>query len=199
MNLTTCGIRRAIRGRRGARWTVALVVLLSGCVKGISSAPADSVSNDEALATLGYLWSGVRSAIEAKREPSTASFSLPLAIAIPCTRGGQGSYQGTLAGTKANGSGSATLAMTGSLAACQFDDKVTVTELSTSNLIVSGTIAIVNDLWGAMNVHMVAVSVTVNGKTCPGGVDVVLTGTSPSAVPISTGSVCGRTGAVPVP
>jgi hypothetical protein len=64
---------------------------------------------------------------------------------------------------------------------------------------VTGTVAIVNDTWDVINIHLVAPTVTINEVSCPGGVDVNITGTSPSAQPISTGTSCGRTGAVPLP
>jgi hypothetical protein len=64
---------------------------------------------------------------------------------------------------------------------------------------VNGSVAIVNDTWDAINVHLVTQSVTINGITCPGGIDVTITGTAPSAQPIATGTSCGRTGAVPLP
>ncbi|MCX5767895.1 MAG: hypothetical protein NTZ43_11815 [Gemmatimonadetes bacterium] len=178
-----------------------LVFALAACSKvgGIDASLASPISNDATYATLGYMWSGVRAAIAAKREPSTDTFSLPLSYQVLCTRGGSGSYQGTLAGSKTAGNGTATLTMTGSLAGCQFDDKVTVTEITASGISITGSVAIANDTWGAINLHMVATSVTVNGIACPGGVDVIISGTSPSAQPTSTGVACGRSGAVPLP
>lgn len=187
----------------GSRTLAALAVAfaVSSCssVGGIDTAAVSPISNDLTYATLGYLWGGARTAIQNKREPLTSTFTLPLTYQLPCTRGGQGSYQGTLAGSKSGGSGSATLTLTATLSACQFDDKVKITTISASGVTISGTIAVTNDTWGAMNVRMVAPTVSVNGTTCPGGVDVTLSGTSPSAQPISTGTACGRTGAVPLP
>jgi hypothetical protein len=71
-------------------------------------------------------------------------------------------------------------------------------QVSAPALAVNGTIAVTNDLWSTFTLHMVAADVTVNGKVCPGGVDVALTGSAPSAQTISTGVACGRTGAVPL-
>jgi len=175
--------------------------LLAGCstVGGIDTSLVSPISNSDTYATIGYLWGGARSAILNKREPSTDVFSLALGSQLPCTRGGQGSYQGTLAGTKAAGRGTATLSMTGAVAACQFDDITTVRTISAPLVTVSGSVGIVNDTWDAISIHLVAATVTVNGVACPGGVDVLITGPSPSAQPVSTGTACGRTGAVALP
>ena len=185
------------------RATCALTLCISlGACSGLGTIDATSVSpisNDDTFATLGYLWAGARTAIESKREPSTDTFSLPLSYQLPCSRGGKGGYQGTLAGTKAGGTGSAALALTGTLTECQFDDKVAITTISASGFTVTGTIGIANDTWGAISIRMIATTVSVNGKSCPGGVDVMLTGTSPFTPPISTGTACGRTGAVALP
>ena len=179
---------------------VAGAMVLSGCgAGGIDTSLVSPISNNDTYATIGYLWGGARSAILSKREPSTNVFSLALAFQLPCTRGGQGSYQGTLAGTKTAGRGGATLAMTGALAACQFDDITTVRTVSAPLVTVSGTVGIVNDTWDAISIHLVAATATVNGVTCPGGVDVIITGPSPSSQPVSTGTACGRTGAVALP
>ncbi len=174
---------------------------LVGCssVGGIDSSLNSPVSNADTYATIGYLWGGARSAILNKREPSTDTFSLPLSYQLPCTPGGSGSYQGTLAGTKSAGRGSSTLSVTATLASCQFDDITTIRTVSASGVSVTGTIGIVNDTWDAINIHLVATTVTVNGISCPGGVDVMITGPAPSAQPVSTGTACGRTGAVALP
>ena len=179
---------------------LAFAAVLGACsVGGIDPSSVSPISNDEAYATLGYLWGGARTSIEGKREPSTDTFTLQLSYKVPCALGGEGAYQGTLAGTKTGGTGSATLALTASLTVCQFDDGVTITTLSASGVTVTGSIGIANDLWGIINLRMVATSVTVNGKTCPGGVDVTITGTSPSAQTSSSGTACGRTGDVELP
>ena len=181
--------------------TLVLTLSLSACkrVGGIDSSLILPISNNDAIALLGYLWGGARSAIAKEREPSTSPFSLALTYALPCTRGGTGSYQGTLAGAKSAGTGSATLAVTGTLSGCQFDNTVSVTAVSAASVGVTGTIAVANDTWSTINLHMVAGGVTVNGVACPGGVDVVLSGTAPSGQVTSTGTVCNLTGAVPVP
>ena len=183
-----------------AAFAFAAAMSVSGCgAGGIDTSLVSPISNNDAYATIGYLWGGVRTAILNKREPSTDVFSLALAYQLPCTRGGQGSYQGTLAGTKTMGRGKANLTVTGALAACQFDDVTTVRTVSAPLVTVSGTVGIVNDTWDAINIHLVATAVTVNGVTCPGGVDVTISGPSPSSQPISTGTACGRTGAVALP
>ncbi|MEP7001465.1 MAG: hypothetical protein ABI969_13355 [bacterium] len=180
---------------------LALILSVSSCssVGGIDGTLTSPISNEDTFATLGYLWAGARSAIQKEREPSTNTFSLALNYALPCTRGGQGAYQGTLAGTKSGGTGSATLSLGAAITACQFDDRVRITTISAPVLTVSGTVAVTGDAWGAVNIHMVATSVTVNGVACPGGIDVILTGTSPSAQVVSTGTACGRVGAVSLP
>jgi hypothetical protein len=179
---------------------VAAAAVVANCgAGGIDDSLNSPISNNDTYATIGYLWSGARGAILNKREPSTDSFSLPLSYSLPCTRGGSGSFQGTLSGTKTAGRGSATLAMTATLSACQFDEITVVRTVSASGVTVTGSVAIVNDTWDAINIHLVAPTVTINGVSCPGGVDVQITGTSPSAQPISTGTSCGRTGAVPLP
>ncbi|MEO5816041.1 MAG: hypothetical protein ABIT20_12255 [Gemmatimonadaceae bacterium] len=179
---------------------IAATLVVTSCgAGGIDTTVGSPISNNDTYATIGYLWSGARSAILNKREPSTDSFSLPLSYQLPCTRGGSGSFQGTLSGTKAVGRGTATLALTASLSACQFDDITVVRTVSASGVALSGSVGIVNDTWDAISIHMVAPTVTVNGVSCPGGIDVMITGTSPSAQPISTGTACGRTGAVPLP
>ncbi len=179
---------------------VAFAIAMAGCVGGIDTTAVSPVSNDDTFAMLGYLWGGARTAIQREREPSTGNFNLALSYQLPCTRGGQGNYQGTLTGAKsAGGTGTGTLALTGTIVACQFDDRGVISTISASGLNVTGTIAIANDTWGAINIRMIAPTVTVNGTACPGGVDVMLTGTSPAAQPISTGTACGRTGAVALP
>ena len=198
-----------ITWRDGVKITLGLRAVLvftavgafAGCssVGGIDTSLVSPISNNDTYATIGYLWGGARSAILNKREPSTDVFSLALGYQLPCTRGGQGSYQGTLSGSKAAGRGTANLAMTGAVAACQFDDITTVRTISAPVVTVSGSVGIVNDMWDAISIHLVAATVTVNGVTCPGGVDVMITGPSPSAQPVSTGTACGRTGAVALP
>ena len=89
--------------------------------------------------------------------------------------------------------------MTGTLTECRFDDRTTITTISASGFTITGSIAIANDTYGAISIKMIASNVTVNGVTCPGGINVMLTGASPSAPPISTGTACARTGAVPLP
>ena len=174
--------------------------LLSSCgAGGIDNSLGSPISNNDTYATIGYLWAGARSSILNKREPSTDSFNLPLSYQLPCTRGGSGSYQGSVSGTKTAGRGTATLAMTATLSACQFDDITVVRVVSASGVTVNGTIGIVNDTWDAISIRLVAPIVTINGVSCPGGVDVMITGTSPSSQPVSTGTACGRTGAVPLP
>ena len=187
--------------RSRAACALVLAVALAACSKvgGIDASNVSPISNNDTFATLGYLWGGARTAIGSKREPSASPFNLALSYQLPCTRGGQGGYQGTLAGTKSGGTGRATLSLTATLTACQFDDNVTITTITASGVTITGTIDIANDTWDAINLRMIATTVTVNGKACPGGVDVRLTGTSPSAQPISTGTACGRTGAVALP
>lgn len=192
-------MRIASSATRLAR-ALALAIAMSGCVGGIDTTGVSPISNDDTFALLGYLWGGARTAIQREREPSVGNFNLALSYQLPCPRGGQGTYQGTLTGTKsAAGTGSGTLALTGTLTACQFDDRGVITTISASGLIVTGTVAIATDTWGAIDIRMIAPTVTVNGTACPGGVDVTLTGTSPAAQPVSTGTACGRTGAVALP
>ncbi len=179
---------------------IAATLVVTSCgAAGIDNTFGSPISNNDTYATIGYLWSGARSAILNKREPSTDTFNLPLSHQLPCTRGGSGSFQGTLSGTKTAGRGTATLAMTATLSACQFDEITVVRTVSASGVTVTGTVGIVNDSWDAISIHLVAPTVTVNGVSCPGGIDVMITGTSPSAQPVSTGTSCGRTGAVPLP
>ena len=118
---------------------------------------------------------------------------------IACPSGGQRSYQGTLAGTFANGTGSATVAITGSMSKCMFNTNTTSRSITAASIILTGTIAITNDAYGAMNLHLVATGVTVNDVVCTGGMDMTLTGTTPSSQPVATGTACGRSGAVPLP
>ncbi len=194
-------VPRCLRGgaRLAAACSLSLGLLSCSSIGGIDNSLTSPISNDDTFATIGYLWAGAQSAIQAKREPSTNTFSLPLSYQVPCTRGGQGSYQGTLSGSKSAGTGTATLAVTAVIAACQYDDKIRIITISAPLVTLSGTIAIQNDVLSTVNVRLVASAVTVNGVTCPGGVDVTITGTAPSAQVVSTGTACGRTGAVPLP
>jgi hypothetical protein len=171
----------------------------SGCAGGIDESLNSPISNNDTYAALGYLWSGAREAILRQREPSTDAFNLTLSYGLLCPRGGSGAYRGTLSGTKTAGTGSGTLAVTGTLDACQFDDITTVRVVTAPNVTVTGTMAIAGDTWSTITLHMVASAVTINGVTCPGGVDVTITGSSPASQPTSTGTACGRTGAVPLP
>ena len=190
----------ASTGSRAA-CALALAMGMAACsrVGGIDASNVSPISNDDTYATLGYLWSGAQGAIDREREPSASPFTLTLNYQLPCTRGGSGSYQGTLSGTQSGGTGNASLAVTGALAACQFDNTVSVTTISSSGVTVTGTIAMSAGTWGTVNLHMVAPSVTVNGVACPGGVDVTLTGPSLSAQLTSSGTACGRTGDVLLP
>ncbi len=179
--------------------TAATCVLASCGGASIDTSVGSPISNNDTYATIGYLWGGARSAILNKREPSTDSFNLPLSFQLPCARGGSGSFQGTLSGTKTAGRGTGTLAMTATLTACQFDDITVVRTITATGVTVGGTIGIVNDTWDVISIKLVAPAVTVNGVTCPGGVDVMITGATPSSQPVSTGTACGRTGAVALP
>lgn len=180
---------------------MAVVALLAGCsgVGTIDESLNSPISNDDTYATIGYLWAGARTAILNKREPSTDAFNLPVGYQLPCARGGQGLFQGTLAGTKAAGKGSATVAITASLAACQFDEIRVVRTISAPLVTITGTVAILNDTWDATSIRIVSSAVTVNGVACPGGVNVTITGTTLAGQATSTGTACGRTGAVPLP
>jgi hypothetical protein len=171
----------------------------SGCAGGIDESLNSPISNNDTYAVLGYLWSGAREAILRQREPSTDAFTLALSYGLLCPRGGSGTYHGTLSGTKTAGTGSGTLSVTGMLDACQFDDITIVRVVTAPNVTVTGTVAVAGDTWSTITLHMVASAVTINGVTCPGGVDVTIAGTSPSSQPTSTGTACGRTGAVPLP
>ena len=174
-------------------------VLLASCVShAIDASLVTPLTNDVVFAALDDMWSGVPAAVQAKREPSTATFNLALSYQDPCSPTGQRAYQGTIAGTKSGGAGTATLTMTATLTACEFDNSGTITKITATGVTVTGTVGITNDTWSDINLRMVATNVTVNGTLCPGGVDVMLTGTSPTQA-ISTGTVCGRTGAVPLP
>ena len=189
----------AARTRLVSVFLVALSLGACSTVGGIDNSLSSPISNDDTYATLGYLWGGARTAILNKREPSTDTFSLPLSYQLPCTRGGQGSYQGTLAGTKTAGKGSGTLSMTATLNACQFDDGKVIRTISASLVTLTGTVAIVSDTWDAISIRLVSSAVFVNGVACPGGVDVMITGTTPGGQSVSTGTACGRTGAVVLP
>lgn len=192
--MTTRGWSRALQCA-----TLVLATLLGpGCAGGIDESLNSPISNNDTYALLGYLWSGAREAILREREPSTNAFTLALSYALPCPRGGSGSYRGTLSGNKSAGTGSATLAVTGVLDACQFDEITTVRVVTAPNVTVTGTVAVAGDTWSTITLHLVASSVTINGVACPGGVDVTLSGTSPSSQTTSTGTACGRTGAVPL-
>ena len=177
----------------------ALMILASACVGGIDESLNSPISNNDTYAAIGYLWGGARSAILREREPSTDTFNLALSFALPCVRGGSGSYSGSLKGTKSSGTGSGTLAMTGSLASCQFDEITTVRIVTATAVSTTGTVAVTADAWGAVDIHLLASVVTINGVSCPGGVDVQISATSPSSQPTSTGTACGRTGAVSLP
>ena len=187
----TRGLRRALG--------VGMTILASGCVGGIDESLTSPISNNDAYATIGYLWNGARDAIAREREPSTNTFNIALNYGLPCTRGGSGTYRGTLAGTKAAGTGSAQLAVTGVLSNCQFDEISSVRIVAAPSITVSGSVAIAGDTWSTINIHLVASTVTINGVSCPGGIDVVITGASPSSQVTSTGTACGRTGAVTLP
>ena len=191
--------RRLFRQRHGAIAVVAIALLAACASHGIDKTLVSPISNDDTFAMLDDMWAGVPAAIQSKREPSTDTFNLALTFADPCSRSGTRSYQGTLAGTKSNGSGTATLNLTASLTACEFDNTVSITKVTATGITVTGTIKILNDTWDAISLTMIATSVTVNDVLCPGGVNVMLTGTAPSAQPVSTGTSCGRVGAVNLP
>ena len=184
---------------RVAGVSAATVLLVSCGAGGIDNSLGSPISNNDTYATIGYLWGGARSAILNKREPSTDSFNLPLSYQLPCARGGSGLFQGTLSGTKTAGRGTGTLTMTATISACQFDDITVVRTVTATGVTVNGTVGIVNDTWDAIRIRLLAPTVTINGVSCPGGIDVMITGTSPSSQPTSTGTACGRVGAVSLP
>jgi hypothetical protein len=179
---------------------VAVTIALTACAAGsIDNSQNTGLSNDDTYATLADIWSGAQAALNAKRDPQDANFTLPLSYTIVCPSGGQRLYQGTLTGTDSAGTGSATLAMTASLTSCAFDDGVKITTITATGIGINGTIAISNDAYATTNLHVTATTVTVNGIACLGGIDVTISGPSPSAQPTSTGTACGRAGIVPLP
>jgi len=172
----------------------------AACSKvGIDATQVATVSNEDAYATLGGIWNGARAAITSPREPRTPSFTIPVNYTRNCPAGGQSSYQGTLTGTDTAGTGSATVALTAVLTNCAFDDRTRVTTVSATGVSIAGTIAITADTYGAINLRLIATSVTVNGKECTGGINMALQGSSPLAQPTASGTVCGRSGVVPLP
>ena len=179
--------------------TIPFLMLATACVGGIDESLNSPISNNDTYATIGHLWDGARSAILREREPSTDKFNLSLSFALPCTRGGTASYQGSLAGTKSGGAGGGTLALAGALAGCEFDDITTVRKVSAPSVTFTGTVAIAGDTWSSVNVHMVASTATINGVACPGGIDVIITAAAPSAQATSTGNACGRAGTITLP
>ena len=180
---------------------MAVGIVLAGCSKvgGIDSSLGSPISNDDTYAALDGIWSGAQLAITAKKEPLASPFTLPLRYDIVCPSSGQRSYQGTLTGSYASGSGSATVALTGTLTNCAFDNKVRITTVTAASVTVAGTIAITSDAYGATNLRLTASGVTVNGVVCPGGIDVAVAGPTPSSQPTSTGTACGRLGSVLLP
>ena len=175
------------------------VVTACNTVGGIDNNQISTVSNDDTYATLSGMWAGAQAAINAKREPLTGTFTLPLTYTLACPAGGARSYQGTLTGTNTAGTGSATLAMTATLTNCAFDDKVRITTVTAMSVALTGTIQIRSDAYSTIALRMVASGVTVNTLTCTGGIDVTLSAPTPSSQPVATGTSCGRTGAVPLP
>jgi hypothetical protein len=197
------GIALTINGKTAGGFTrtlLSVTLALAACstVGGIDSADT-GVSNDDTYAMLDGIWSGARATINAKKDPLTVTFNLPLSYNVACDAGGQRSYQGTLAGTDSSGSGSATLSMTATLTNCGFDNKVKITTITATGVLVTGTITITNDAYAATNLRMKGTNVTVNGVVCTGGVDVAIVATAPSAQVTSTGTACGRAGSVPLP
>jgi hypothetical protein len=176
------------------------VLLFAGCSKvGIDTTAVAAVSNDDTYAMLAFVWSGVQATVNSKREPLTSPFTLALDYTAACPDGGQRSYQGTLTGTDSSGTGSATLALTGTLTNCMADDGTTVRTFTATDIVATGTILITGDAYAATSLHLTASSVTVNGTTCAGGIDERIVATSPSSQPTATGTACGRSGVVPLP
>lgn len=173
---------------------------LGGCKRvGIDTTDIAAVSNDDTYAMLSYVWDGVRSAINSKKEPLTSPFNLAIDFSGACPSGGQRAFQGTLAGTDSAGTGSATLTLTGTLTACMVDDGTTIRTFAASGISATGTIAISGDTYAATSVHLTATTVTVNATACDGGIDETIAASSPSSQPTATGTACGRTGVVPLP
>ena len=181
--------------------TLVVAVLLGACnrVGGIDYSQIAAVSNNDTYATVADIWAGAQAAITARLEPLTGTFTLALNYAVVCPSGGQRSYQGTLTGTNTNGTGSAALALTGSLTKCAFGDTFKTTTITASGVTITGTIAITNDAYAATSVHLVATGVTVNDVVCAGGIDMTLTALAPSSQATAAGTACGRTGSVPLP
>jgi hypothetical protein len=201
LHLRRLGIHPGVCMRRRLLSPPLLAVLLSaGCSKvGIDTSAIAAVSNDDTYAMLAYVWDGVQAAINSKKEPLTSPFTLALDYTAACPNGGQRSYQGTLAGTDSIGTGSATVSMTGTLTECVVDDGTTIRTFAATGIAATGTIAITADTYAATSLHLTASSVTVNGTTCTGGIDVVVTAASPSSQPTATGVACGRSGSVTLP
>jgi hypothetical protein len=192
--------------RRQFSLPLVAIVLFTGCTKvGIDTSVIAAVSNDDTYAMLAYVWNGVAATINSKKEPLTSPFSLALSYTATCPGGGTRAYQGTLAGTDSSGTGGATLSLTGSLTACVVYDGTVVYNSSTmrtftvTGIVTTGTIAIVSDAYATTSVHVTATSANVNGTVCAGGIDVTIVASSPSSQPTATGTVCGRSGVVPLP
>lgn len=176
------------------------VLPFSGCTKvGIDTNDIAAVSNDDSYAMLAFVWSSVVTTINSKKEPLTSPFNLALDYTGACPNGGQRSFQGTLAGTDSSGTGKATLSLAGTLTACMVDGGTTVRTFTASGIAASGTIAITGDAYAATSVHLTATSATVNGTACAGGIDETIVAASPTSKPTATGTVCGRSGVVPLP
>ncbi len=172
-----------------------------GCstVGGIDAAATAGVSNADAVATLSYIWSGARDAINGAKESPKASFNIPVSLSGECPGGGSRNYSGTISGTNVGGSGTATVHITAALNKCGYDQTTTITTIDAPAVTVTGTIAIVSDAYGASTLTLTVPALTVNSVSCTGGIAMSLVATSPSSQPTATGTICGRSGAIPVP
>jgi len=180
---------------------LAAVVGLAGCSKvgGIDTTGISPISNDDAVATLSYVWNGARDAIAGAQESPKSTFSIPVKLQGACSGGGTRNYNGTISGTNVNGAGTANVNITATLAKCGYDRTTTITVIDAATVTFTGTIAVSSDAYAATSITLTAATVTVNGTSCPGGISMVLNAATPGASPVASGDICGRSGSIVVP
>jgi len=166
------------------------VLLLAGCFKNPSAAtptgPSEATDSDQ-RAAVALFWSGAAAAIN-KPKDQTGAFNVAVTSGGGCTLSGTGSYTGTLAGSNVNGAGVMNVSLTASFVKCTLLDGNVI---SASSVTFTGTVAIAADARSTTQVRMVAPSLTINDRTCTGGVDVTVRAATPSSPATASGTACG--------
>lgn len=195
--VTTNDARRRVMGAGPA--ALALTALaLTGCFKSPSAAAATGpleATDAEQRSAVSLLWSGAAAAILKPKDP-TGTFNVPVTSGAGCSASGTGSYTGTLTGSNVGGAGVVNVNLSASLTKCALLDG---TSISATGVTVTGTVAIAADTRATTVIRILAPNVTINDRTCSGGIDVTVRASAPNAPATASGTTCGMVRSLALP